>query len=45
MKKYIRKIQLWFIERAVSGTAWDLFLIGLVGLLGLILVSLFTYYV
>ena len=42
MKKIIRKIQLWFIERWVGGTAWDLFLIGLVGLLGLTLVGLFT---
>lgn len=45
MKKVIKQIQLWFIERAVSGTAWDFFLIGLVGLLGLTLIGLFTYYV
>lgn len=45
MRKYIRRIQLWFIERAVSGTAFDLFLLGLVGMLVLILVGLFAQYV
>lgn len=45
MKRYIRLAKLWLIERAESGTAWDLFLLGLVGLLALIVTSMFIYYV
>lgn len=45
MKKIIRKIQLWFIERWVGGTAFDLFLIGAVGIVVALTISLFMYYV
>jgi hypothetical protein len=45
IKKIAKKIKYWFIERAASGTAFDYFLIGLVGMLFLILVSLIVEYV
>jgi len=43
--KIFKAIKYWFIERAASGTAFDLFLIGLVGMLSLMLIGLFVQYV
>lgn len=45
MKKIARKIKLWFIERWVGGTAFDLFLIGAVGMVVGTVIGLFVYYV
>ena len=45
MKKIIRRVKLWFIERWVGGTAFDLFLIGVVGIALGTVISLFVYYV
>lgn len=45
MNKYIRIVKLWILDRVYSGTAWDHFLLGLIGLVVLVLLSLIIGYV
>ena len=45
MKKYLRQFKLWILDQYYSGEAWSHFLLGLIGLVILVLVSMVIGYV
>lgn len=44
MKRYLRNIRNWFLDRYYGGSAYDLFLLGLVGFAVLVFICNIIYY-
>ena len=42
--KYLDKIKVWLLDRYYGGTPWDMFLLGLCGLVILVLASMVIGY-
>lgn len=45
MKNQLRKFKNWIIETAYNGTPWDLFILGVLGLVALVVASILIGYV
>ena len=45
MRKYFRRFKLWVVERYLFGEALDLFILGVLGLVVLVIISIIIGYV